>query len=101
MRPVNCPFLLLPQVIDQVVLAIVKPGWAGMSAAVVKAKPIAEPKIRGAVGPIFEKEKELVEKIRDKIMDTLRPIQEEKVNPHLVKIVDIVRRPVCSVVFIC
>lgn len=83
----------MQKLFDSVVLAIVKPGWAGMAAAVEKLKPIVEPKIREGVQPIFEAEKAIVAKMKDACMSVITPIQEEKVNPHLVKIVDIVRQP--------
>lgn len=83
----------IQKLFDSLVLAIVKPGWAGMAVAVEKLKPVIEPKIREGVQPIFEAEKGIVDKLKDKLMDTITPIQNEKVNPHLVKIVDIVRQP--------
>jgi hypothetical protein len=83
----------MEKLFDSIVIAAVKPAWAGMAAAVEKTKPIIEPKINEAVRPIFEAEKGIIEKMKEKVMSTITPIQEEKVNPHLVKIVDIVRKP--------
>jgi len=80
--------------LDSAVLGIVKPAWAGMAKAVEALKPKIEPKIREAVEPIFKAEADIVEKLKDQVMSVIAPIQEEKVNPHLVKIVDIVRKPV-------
>lgn len=82
--------------LDAAVLGIVKPAWAGMAKAVEALKPKIEPKIREVVEPIFKAEAGLVEQLKDKVSSVISPIQEEHVNPHLVKIVDIVRKPMAE-----
>lgn len=79
---------------DSVVFAIVKPAWAGMAKAVQELRPKIEPKIRELVEPIFKAEGDVVEKLKEQVMSVIQPLQEEHVNPHLVKIVDIVRKPI-------
>jgi len=80
--------------IDALVMGAVKSAWAAMKKAVEELRPQIEPKIRELVEPIFAAEKDIVDKIKDKVMSTILPIQEEHVNPHLRKIIDIVRKPV-------
>lgn len=77
-------------------MGAVKPGWAAMLKAVQEVRPVAEPKIRELVQPIFEAEKGIVDKLKDAVMGTISPIQEEHVNPHLKKIIDIIRVPVAD-----
>jgi hypothetical protein len=50
--------------IDAMVLAAVKPAWAGMRKAVETLRPLAEPKIREATEPIFKLENEIVGKMK-------------------------------------
>lgn len=80
--------------IDSLVLAAVKPGWAAMHKAVEELRPVVEPKIREVVQPIFEAEKAIIEKLKDAVMSVITPLQEEHVNPHLKKAIDIIRVPV-------
>jgi len=82
--------------IDSLVMAAVKPGWASMKKLVEELRPKIEPKIRDMVEPIFDAEKELMDKVKDAVMGVILPLQEEHVNPHLKKIVDIVRKPIAD-----
>jgi hypothetical protein len=80
--------------IDALVMGVVKPAWAAMQKTVQELRPKIEPKIRELVEPIFNAEKDIMEKIKDGVMSVITPIQEEHVNPHLKKIIDIIRKPV-------
>lgn len=82
--------------IDAMVGGAVKPGWAAMKKAVEELRPKIEPKIREAVEPIFTAEKDIVEKLKEAVLGVITPIQEEHVNPHLKKVVDIIRVPVAD-----
>jgi hypothetical protein len=62
------------KMIDSAVLAIVKPAWAGMAKAVENMKPKIEPKIRGAVEPIFKAEAGLVDKLKGILLCSLPPL---------------------------
>jgi len=84
------------KLVDSGVMAVVKPAWSAMYKAVESLRPKIEPKIREMVEPIFDAEKAVMEKIKDGVNGVIRPIQEEHVNPHLVKIVDIVRQPMAE-----
>lgn len=79
--------------IDSMVMAAVKPAWAGMQKAVKELRPKVEPKIRDLVGPIFEAEVQLMDKMKDAVMSVLDPILQEHVCPHLGKIVAILKSP--------
>jgi hypothetical protein len=49
---------------DSVVLAVVKPAWAGMAKTVEALRPKIEPKINELVEPIFKAEAEIVQKLK-------------------------------------
>lgn len=54
----------MTKVFDSMVLAIVKPAWAGMAKTVEALKPKIEPKIKDAVEPIFKAEANIVEQMK-------------------------------------
>jgi len=80
--------------IDALVMGAVKPAWAAMRKAVEELRPKIEPTIRELVEPIFKAEKDIVDKIKDGVMGIITPLQEEHVNPHLKKLIDIIRKPI-------
>lgn len=49
------------------IMAAVKPAWAGMAKAVDELRPKFEPKLRENMGPIFKAEVDIMEKMRGKI----------------------------------
>jgi len=79
--------------INSMVIAAVKPGWAGMRKAVEELRPTVEPKIRDAVEPIFKAKNDLMEKMREGVMSVIEPLLKENVQPHLGKIVTIIKSP--------
>eukprot|EP01111_Echinosteliopsis_oligospora_P016493 TRINITY_DN687_c0_g1_i1.p1 TRINITY_DN687_c0_g1~~TRINITY_DN687_c0_g1_i1.p1 ORF type:complete len:601 (+),score=172.61 TRINITY_DN687_c0_g1_i1:144-1946(+) len=84
------------KVVDSAVMAVVKPAWSAMYKGVEALRPKIEPKIRDMVEPIFDAEKNVMDKIKDGVNGVIRPIQEEHVNPYLARIVDIVRKPMAE-----
>jgi len=80
--------------IDAMILAVVKPGWVAMKKAVEELKPKLEPVMKSSLEPYFKAKAEIVEKMKDAAMGVLEPIIKEKVNPHLAKIVAIIKSPV-------
>lgn len=81
------------QAIDVMILAAVKPAWAGMRKAAEELRPKIEPKIREATEPIFKAENEIIGKMRESVMSVLEPLLKEHVTPHLTKIVGIIKSP--------
>jgi len=79
--------------IDSMVLAAVKPAWAAMRKAVEELRPKMEPKIRELCEPIFNKQAEVQAKMKEQVMSVLEPLIEKHINPHLGKIVDIIKSP--------
>jgi len=79
--------------IDSMVLAAVKPGWAAMRKGVEVVRPKVEPVIREQLEPIFKLENEIVGKMRESVMSVLEPLLKEHVQPHLGKIVNIIKSP--------
>lgn len=79
--------------IDSMVSVAVKPGWAAMRKAVEALRPELEPKIRSGLEPIFKAKNDIMDKMRSGVMSVLEPLLKEHVNPHLGKIVDIVKSP--------
>lgn len=83
----------ISKLLDQTVLGMVKPSWAGMAKTVETLRPKIEPKIKSSVDPIFKAENDIIEKMKEKVMSIISPLQEEHVNKHLEKIVENVRKP--------
>lgn len=81
--------------IDGMILAAVKPAWAAMRKAVEELRPKLEPIIKKETEPIFKAELEIVGKMKETVMGALEPALNEKVTPHLGKIVSIIKSPVC------
>lgn len=79
--------------IDTMVLAAVKPAWAGLRKAAEELRPKIEPKIREMTEPIFKAENEIIGKMREAVMSVLEPLLKEHVTPHLGKIVNIIKSP--------
>jgi len=79
--------------IDSMVLAAVKPAWAGLRKAAEALRPQVEPKIRDMVEPIFKAENEIIATMRERVMSVLEPLLKEHVTPHLGKIVSIIKSP--------
>jgi len=79
--------------IDSMVLAAVKPAWAGMRKAVEKLRPEVEPTIRSSLEPIFKAKQDVIDKMREGVMSVIEPALKEHVTPHLGKIVGIIKSP--------
>lgn len=79
--------------IDGMVLAAVRPAWAGLRKACEELRPKVEPKIRELTEPIFKAENEIIGKMRESVMSVLEPLLKEHVTPHLGKIVNIIKSP--------
>jgi len=79
--------------IDKLVIAGVKPAWAGMESVVKKIRPEIEPKINELVAPIGKAKLELMNKIQEAAMSVITPILKEHVVPHLQKIVTVIQSP--------
>lgn len=79
--------------IDGVVMAAVKPAWAAMRKTVEELRPKVEPKVRESVTPLFEAKKGIMDKMRSGVMSVIEPLLVEHVNPHLGKIVTIIKSP--------
>jgi len=79
--------------IDAMILAAVKPAWAGLRKAVEELRPKMEPKIREMTEPIFKAENEIIAKMRESVMSVLEPLLKQHVTPHLSKIVAIIKSP--------
>eukprot|EP00026_Physarum_polycephalum_P006552 Phypoly_transcript_06600.p1 GENE.Phypoly_transcript_06600~~Phypoly_transcript_06600.p1 ORF type:complete len:566 (+),score=113.46 Phypoly_transcript_06600:34-1698(+) len=80
--------------IDGMVLAAVKPAWAGMRKSVETARPVMEPKIREQSEQLFKAEDEINGKMKESVMGVLEPLVKEHVVPHLAKILSIIKLPV-------
>jgi len=82
------------KVIDSMVSAAVNPAWAAMSKTVDEIRPKLEPVIKGLIDPMGAAKEEIRGKIKDAIMSVLEPLIDKHVNPHLSKIMDILKAPV-------
>jgi len=79
--------------IDKMVMAAVTPAWKAMDTTVTQLRPQIEPKIKEGVEPIGKLKREMMDKVKDQVMSIIKPALEEKVVPHLSKIVDVIRSP--------
>jgi len=84
------------KVIDSMVSAAVNPAWAAMSKTTDEIRPKLEPVIKGLIDPMSVAKEEIRGKIKDAIMSVLEPLIDKHVNPHLSKIMDILKSPVKS-----
>jgi len=82
------------KLIDSVVSAGVAPAWKAMAATVEELRPKIEPKIKELVDPIASAKNEILGKIKDGCLSVITPILEEHVNPHLSKIIEVIKSPV-------
>ncbi|KYQ90725.1 pleckstrin (PH) domain-containing protein [Tieghemostelium lacteum] len=82
--------------IDGIVSSSVSPAWMGMDKTVTSVRPIAEPKIKDSVDPIFKVENEINQKMREGLMSVVEPVIKEHVVPHAHKIIKMVRKPIQS-----
>lgn len=82
------------KMIDTMVSAAVKPAWAAIATAAKEARAKLEPLVATMVEPIGKAKKELNERLKSAVMDTVTPLLEEHVNPHVKKIVACVTAPV-------
>jgi len=80
--------------IDSIVGGAVKPAWGAMAKAVEEIKPKILPAIKEIVDPLGKAKAEVLGKIKDAVLGTINPIMDEKVKPHLSKLVDIITAPV-------
>jgi hypothetical protein len=82
--------------IDTLVSAGVGPAWKAMSAAVEELRPKIEPVIKTLIDPLGNAKKEIHDKIKEAVMGALEPLLEKHVNPHVGKIVEIIKSPVIN-----
>jgi len=82
--------------IDTLVSAGVNPAWKAMAAAVEELRPKIEPTIKTLVDPLGSAKKEIHDKIKEAVMSSLEPLLEKNVNPHVGKIVEIIKSPVVN-----
>jgi len=57
----------ISKLLDQTVLGMVKPSWAGMAKTVETLRPKIEPKIKSSVDPIFKAENDIIEKMKGRL----------------------------------
>ena len=79
--------------IDKAVSAAVKPAWMAMDKAVKELRPKIEPTIKEMVDPIGKAEREVIEKIKNAVMNQIEPLLKEHVTPHLGKILEVIKSP--------
>jgi len=79
--------------LDTAISAAVAPAWKVMDTAVSELRPKIEPTIKEMVDPIGKLERELLDKLRAAAMSIITPLLEEHVNPHLAKIVEVIKSP--------
>jgi len=65
-----------------------------MATAVEELRPKIEPTIKTMVEPLGKAKQEIHNKIKEAVMSVLTPLLEQHVNPHIGKIVQIIKSPV-------
>jgi len=80
--------------IDTLIIAAVKPAWVALKKTIEEVKTRAEPTLRASLEPLFKAKGEIVEKMKGEIMKIIEPALSEHVNPHIAKIVRILKSPV-------
>jgi hypothetical protein len=80
--------------IDTLVSAGVAPAWKAMAVTVEELRPKIEPTIKELIDPLGKAKQEVVDKIKDAVMSILTPLIEEHINPHISKIVMVIKSPV-------
>jgi hypothetical protein len=82
--------------LDTFISAAVAPSWKAMDTTVGELRPKIEPTIKEMVDPIGKLERELIDKLKAGAMSVIKPILEEHVNPHLSKIVEVIKSPMAD-----
>jgi len=67
-----------------------------MSTAVEELRPKIEPTIKTLIDPLGSAKQEIHDKIKGAVMSALEPLLEKNVNPHVGKIVEIIKSPVVN-----
>lgn len=80
--------------VEGVVGAAVEAAWKAICSAIDEVKKPIEDAVRKVVEPIFAKEKELKEKIKETIMGTVDPALQQIVVPPLAKVLDVLMKPI-------
>ncbi|XP_065830133.1 PH domain-containing protein DDB_G0267786-like [Oscarella lobularis] len=81
------------QTLDTFVSAAVTPAYKAMETAVKALRGRVEGMIREKIEPIFGAEKEIKEKIKNAVVETVSPVLSERVSPRLAGIVQILTSP--------
>jgi len=83
----------LLKVLDKTIIAAVTPAWKAMSSVVEALRPKVEEKLKPGLEPLFKLQQELSDKIKSACMSAIDPVLKEHVAPHLSKIVAVIKSP--------
>jgi len=81
------------KLLDVMVDSVVSPAWKAMNATVTELRTKVEPVIKEMVEPLGKAKREILEMIQNKVSSTINSAIDEKIKPHLVKIIDIIEAP--------